>query len=53
VKLLFNSLLTLVLLSASMPLSAAAEPAAAPVAQTQGVQCLRQETQRRHPTVAP
>ena len=44
VKLLFNSLLTLALLSASSPLSAAAEPAAAPVAQAQGVQCLRQET---------
>jgi uncharacterized protein YjbI with pentapeptide repeats len=44
VKLLFTSLLTLVQLSASMPPSAAAEPAAAPTAQTQGVQCLRQET---------
>ena len=43
-KLLFISLLTLVLLSAGRPLSAAAETAAAPVAQTQGVQCLRQET---------
>jgi uncharacterized protein YjbI with pentapeptide repeats len=44
VKPVFISLLTVALLSASRPLSAAAEPAAAPMAQTQGVQCLSQET---------